>query len=106
MRIGFAWIVGGLALIWASSASAATIVDIKTSFGFGADTHINLGNSSNKNNGNKTANGVQSACQGANNCNDDSAFTARPILRFDLSGLPNGTITDAYFTFAVRFITD
>jgi hypothetical protein len=34
----------------------------------------------------------------------DSPFTSRVILRFDLSGLPSGVITDAYFTFSVRFL--
>ena len=94
--------LAGIFMLHAASASATTI---STSFGFGADTHINLGSNSGKNNGDSDANGVQNVSKAANAVSDpDSPFTARAIVRFDLSGLPQGTITDAFFTFSVRFL--
>lgn len=48
--------VGGLAMVAAGSASAATI---PTSFGAGADALINLGTSSNVNKGGNVNGGVQ-----------------------------------------------
>ena len=90
-----------LSLALPAGASAATI-QIPTSFGLGADTHVNLGNASNNNNGGSLANGVQT--QILTNGTNNSPNTARPILRFDLSGLPAGTVTDANFTFAARFV--
>ena len=93
--------VGGLAMVVAGSASAATI--IPTSFGAGADALINLGTSSNVNKGGNVNAGAQNVSKAPNNLDDlNSPFTARTILRFDLSGLPAGTITDAFFTFSVR----
>ena len=101
-------LIAALSGVWflAPPASGATIIEIPTSFGFGADTHINFGSSSNKNNGASIANGVQEAFSGSNTTNTDSPFTARPFLRFDLGGLPNGVITDAHITFAARFVTN
>ncbi len=92
-----------LAVSMTGRVEAATM-DIPTSFGFGADTHVNLGGSSGLNKGASTANGVQEAFVGPSSTSTNSAFTARPILRFDLSALPAGVIIDAWFTFAVRFI--
>ena len=78
---------------------------IPTSFELGADTHINLGNSKNKINGGSKANGVQTQVQQTSQ-NTDNALTAIPLLRFDLRDLADGTVTDAYFTFAVRFVAN
>lgn len=103
-KTGFAAILSVWFLV--NPAVGATIIEIPTSFGFGADTHINFGSGSNNNNGASVANGVQEAFAGSNTTNTDSAFTARPFLRFDLGGLPNGVITDAHITFAARFVTN
>lgn len=94
------------ALGLSASASAVTVVPIPTSFGLGADTHVNLGTSDGLNRGTSIANGVQTQFAGANTTNIDSANTARPLLRFDLGALPAGVVTDAELIFAVRFVTD
>jgi hypothetical protein len=96
--------VGGFAMVAVGSASATTI-NVPTSFGAGADALVNLGTSSNVNKGGIVNAGVQNVSKAPNNQDDlNSPFTARSILRFDLSDLPVGTITDAYFTFSVRFL--
>ncbi|MEM7543813.1 MAG: hypothetical protein AAF384_19825 [Pseudomonadota bacterium] len=89
-----------------SQVEGASVVEVSTADGLGADTHVNFGGSSNKNSGASIANGVQSAFSGANTTNTNSPFTARPFLRFDLSTLPSGTIVDAYLRFTARFVTE
>ena len=108
MRIFF-WSLCVTTFLTLSPHVDAATLDIPTSAGgsdyFGADTHINLGVSKSKINGGSKANGVQTQIQQTSQ-NSDNALTAIPLLRFDLRDLPSGTVTDAYFTFAVRFIAN